>query len=960
MQKENIDDTRRIRSSNMRFYHVLALTASVSVGSASKCKPRSSMTTSSSAVSLESSSTVESSTVSETVTVSETATSETATSTSSVVEVEIPTSPTDSAPTESSVSETATETSTETTPSSETTPTPTLPAEPRQICQATGSRNGPALRSSTKMADNTFAACRSLCVADPLCKSFSIEIKTGGTCSLYDSLLYLDFEDANSGATIFFDADCPEPVVEGPKVVLAAPAGGSAPIDSVPSSAGPVASFPEYTPPSVVSSDSPPYTPTAPQSKPTDDNEFIETYTYTEYQLPTMVDIGRPPVTTGIGLTLPSDMPCLLSAGEDHPFTLLNEDFVPMVTRTGSIGPLLQPTEAPAPDDPILNPLTFTVPGFYLKEVAGVSDVYDMVYAETGQYVAMTTAGEVILVGASTGPSFSGDHVTSIFAFDCRGTILISQGGTKYTWSTEGESCSIVPAATPRNNMKTLPVSVPKIQVPDRKRAAELVEKLKARGALRARVNTDFHEPQCPNTPAGLVSKTKQDYKMGEGNFCEDLNEWWGLSPFDFDTACEVQSLCFDQCEGFSFAGCTAIFSYAMYLTCADNFESWWDVVKAGACAAQATVFVGLASSATGQGLYNKAQSAMCRCFCSNPPDTCVYLDSAGELSDNFYCADLHGSDMLNCGACGGQCGANSACKKGACGCPQDQCGTTCLDLRNNPNNCGACGNVCDPKYCIGGQCYKPSPDECAPDQAVTNGDFDIIAPWFVNWTAGTFSGTTLGSDVNFGASSYTWKAGEPPVSAISVTMTNIRDGGFNVMLTQPKAKMCPGFDYELKFNMGYVNQVNGGAVTSNADCQVRWLTGKPSGPDVSDSFRSSPWYYIGASNPTYMTFGPWKVGNVKEGEPGVTKEKANLYVDLTAVISCRTPVGGSARFIMTGVELNPTGFASSKRSAEAISHLEERESSQTTEPSAQFEPIVPGPVEEDTFVAVSARRRRF
>jgi hypothetical protein len=36
---------------------------------------------------------------------------------------------------------------------------------------------------------------------------------TGGACSLYDILLYLDFQPANSGPTIFFDADCPEPVV---------------------------------------------------------------------------------------------------------------------------------------------------------------------------------------------------------------------------------------------------------------------------------------------------------------------------------------------------------------------------------------------------------------------------------------------------------------------------------------------------------------------------------------------------------------------------------------------------------------------------------------------------------------------------------------------------------------------------------------------------------------------------
>lgn len=711
-------------------------------------------------------------------------------------------------------------------------------------------------------------------------------------------------------------------------------------------------SFADYTPPSIVKSDSPPYTPTGPRPTPTDDNEFISTYTYTQYPLPTMVDIGRPPVTTGIGLSMPSDLPCLLSAGSDHPFTLLNEDFIPMVTRTGSIGPLLQPTKAPEAGDPILNPLTFTVPGFYLQQVA--TDVYDMVYAETGQYVAMTALGQVILVDASTGPSFSGGHATSIFSFDCRGTIFISLGGTKYAWSTQGESCSIAPAANPANNMKTLPHSVPKVQEPaDKKRALELVEKLKAR------VNTDTHEPQCPNTPRGLVSRTKQGYEMDQGNFCEDLNDWWGISPFDFDTACTLQSLCFDQCSGFSFVGCTAIFSYAMYLTCADNFENWWDVIKAGACAAQATVFVGLAASETGQKLYNKAQSSMCRCFCSDPPDTCVYLDASGGLSDNFYCANLHSNDMLNCGSCGGQCGPNSACKSGKCGCPQDQCGDQCLDLRNNPNNCGTCGNVCDPKYCVGGQCYKPSPDECAPDQGVTNGKFEVLNPWFANWTSSDFSdGTVLGTDVTFSASSYTYDPTKPATRAFGVSMKNIRAPGFNFKLSQKNVKMCPGFKYELKFNMGYVNQVDGAGVISNADCQVRWLTGPPSTPDSNDGFKSSPWYSIGISNPTYQTFGPWAVGSVKAGDPGVTKVKANLFIELTAVVSCRKPVGGSGQFIITDVQLNQVGMA--KRSEDdSVRHLEQRNTtSVVSRPSVEFEPIGPLQHTESTFVKVSARRR--
>lgn len=726
-----------------------------------------------------------------------------------------------------------------------------------------------------------------------------------------------------------------------------------------------MATFPAYTPPSIVSSDSPPYTPTGPQPTPANDWDFVQTYTYTQYDLPTMVDAGRPPVTTGIELEMPSAAPCLMEAGSDSPFTLLNEDFIPMVTRTGSVGPLLQPTEAPAPDDPILNPLTYKVPSFYLNPVAGESDVYDMVYVNTGEYVAMTTDGQVVLVGASTGTSFSGEHVTGIFTLDCRGTISIVQGGNKYTWSTEGESCSIKPADTPKNNMKALPVSLPKIEVQNEKRTAELIEVLKRRGATKKSrdLSSDFHEPQCPNTPPGLVMKTKSDYNLGEGNFCEDLSEWWGLSPFDFDTACEIQSLCFDQCENFSFAGCVGIFSYAMYLTCADNFKDWWDVIKAGACAAQATVFVGLVSSDTGHRLYNKAQSAMCRCFCSDPPDTCVYLDKDGNLSDKFYCANLHGSDMLNCGSCGGQCGANSACKKGACGCPGDQCGTTCLDLRNNPNHCGSCDTKCDSKYCIGGACYTPKPGECTPDQAVTNNWFADWQYGFTNWTMGAFPGTTLGTDVTFGASSYTWKAGEPAVRAISVKMDNLPQTGHHAMLTQKRVKICPGFNYELKFNMGYVNSVNNNNVVSNADCQVRWLTGVPSAPAATDGFRASPWYNIGASYPTYQTFGPWPMGAFAEGQAGVTKERMNLYIDLTAVIQCTTPVGGFGKFIITAIEVNPTTPAT-KRSemigeVEELEELEKRDAKGSAEMAKQLRPIT-NVVGEDSALVVRSVRGRF
>lgn len=331
-----------------------------------------------------------------------------------------------------------------------------------------------------------------------------------------------------------------------------------------------------------------------------------------------------------------------------------------MVSKTNSIGPLLQPTAAPAPGDPILNPASFTLPAFYLQVPAGVTGVYDMVYAgDTTQFVAMTTTGKVILVDASTGTSFKDNSVTSIFNVDCYGVISITYGGSNYVWSTDGQSCTIVEASTPANNMKALPVTIPAVQdaIMNKKRNQDLVENLLKQTDSRelAKRQAGSKAPTCPNTPTGLTYETKSGYVLNTGNFCDALKDEWQLSPFSFDGSCAIQSLCYDQCHNFSWAGCNAAFSYSMLLSCAGNFGNWWEVVQAVACAAQAAYFTGVAATSTGRDLYNKAQGSMCACFCSNPPDTCVYSDSS------FYCADIHGNDNNNCGGCGTQCGANSA-----------------------------------------------------------------------------------------------------------------------------------------------------------------------------------------------------------------------------------------------------------------------------------------------------------
>ncbi|KAI4861962.1 hypothetical protein F4820DRAFT_460540 [Hypoxylon rubiginosum] len=767
------------------------------------------------------------------------------------------------------------------------------------MCQVNGFRSllNQPFSSSAKLTDNNFKGCSALCKATSGCNSFSIELVTGGKCRLYKNALVKDFTPDPKNLNLYWDIKCPRDVVADPGGSL----GTYTATTSVPSltTEAAVTFTPATEPASVLTTNDPAYTPSGPQVTPDDDDEFISTYTYEEFALPTVVAAGSPPVTTGISqpTNIPT-APCMVQPGASAPFSILNENFIPMVSRTSSIGPLLQPTAQPAANDPILNPETLVLPAFYLSQPAGVTTAYDLVYAgsSTPQYVAMTNTGAIVLVSASTGTAFKSNRVTTIFNVDCYGRLSVSQGGNKYTWSTSGTSSTLTKAASPANNMKALPVSIPAVESArkHRRRNKELAERL-----LAKRSYSDGPAPKCPSSPANLVARTKPGYQLGEGNFCESLSEYWSISPFDFDGSCAVQSLCYDQCADYGWQSCNGIFGTMMILSCLDAFDSWWEVIPAVACAAQASYFTGVAATSSGRKLFYKAQGAMCRCYCSSPPDTCVY--SSGD----FYCADTHGSDDANCGNCGRQCGPNSKCRSGACGCPKDQCGTTCLDLRNNPKNCGSCGNVCDPAYCLDGRCYAPQPGDCVPEQSVYNNDFTSWYPSFVNWTMAAYPGCALGSNIEFSATNYLANGKSDP--AVLVEMTSLPGGGCSAAMAQARVKMCPGVAYEFSFAMGYVNKVGDSAVTSNADCTVRWLTGTPASWDGNDGFQSSDSYPIGKSNPNYKTFGPWKL-HATEGDIGVTKVKKSLYVNLTAVIHCGNADGGAGRFVIRDIQMSPVG----------------------------------------------------
>ncbi|CAO2648150.1 Nn.00g090720.m01.CDS01 [Neocucurbitaria sp. VM-36] len=746
---------------------------------------------------------------------------------------------------------------------------------------------------SSDFADNSFSRCSKLCDATVGCQSFSIRVETGGACKLYKRALYKDFVQKLDELDLFWDINCPRAVANmGPFLEPYTPT-----VEVPTLSTQTAETFAAYTSPSALTTDSPPYTPSAAQVSPSDDNEFVSTYTYEQFELPPVDATGTAPVTTGIAqpTDLP-DAPCLVKVGSQAQFSVINENYVPMISRAdNSIGPLLQPTAAPTAGDPILSPDTLELTGFYLEEPTNVLGFYDLVYAaSTPQYVAMTNTGNIVLTSASIGVDFQNNLVTSIFKVDCFGRLSIEQGGSTYSWTTSGKSSKLVKESPAANNMKALPKVIPTVQKArkHRKRNQELAKKLKKRSY------TDGPAPKCPVTPPNLVAKTKYGYVLGEGNFCDNMSDYWSLGPGDFDDACEIQSLCYDQCEDWGWQSCNAVFSTMMFLSCLNEFEDWWEVIQAVACAAQAAYFTGVAATSRGREIFYKAQGAMCRCFCSNPPDTCVFQ------SGDFYCADVFkGSDDDNCGDCGRQCGPNSKCRSGNCGCPLDQCGTTCLDFRNNPNNCGACGTTCTPAYCLDGRCYVPQPGECTPDQSVSNSDF---YPSFTGWSMSAYSGCTLGTNILFAPAVYTDSSGGKN-NCLFVEMTDLPAAGCQASVVQAEVNMCPGIKYEMTFAMGYVNAVGNSAVLSNADCTVRWVTGTPSTWNSNENYQYSSDYKIGVNANSYKTFGPWTL-HVTKGEPGVRNFRGDLFVNLTGIINCQGPVDGAGRFALRDVKMTPVG----------------------------------------------------
>lgn len=345
-----------------------------------------------------------------------------------------------------------------------------------------------------------------------------------------------------------------------------------------------------YTP---LVTDSPPYTPTGPQPPHggyANDDDLTDSYSFAPgYDMPTLAAMGSDPVTTGIPQPTYDPAPCMISTGPQAQFTILDSNFVPLISKASNqLGPIAQPTVQPSASDPLskVNPQDITFPGFYLQQAAGgPANTYDLIYAgSTTQYVAMMSNGKIVLTGSSTGPNYINGLATTIFSTDCNGKLTISQGGQAYSWSSINGLTKA--AAGGSAHMVALPKNHPAITKAKRDREENLViarglqEKLKRRQKLKRNEYQEGDAPKCPNNIPNLVPYLRSDYTLGEGNVCDNLPDWWQLSPFDFDKSCAVQSLCFDQCQHFGWDSCTGIFTVLAISSCAEHFSgSWWDII---------------------------------------------------------------------------------------------------------------------------------------------------------------------------------------------------------------------------------------------------------------------------------------------------------------------------------------------------------------------------------------------
>ncbi|KAL5384305.1 hypothetical protein DPSP01_005452 [Paraphaeosphaeria sporulosa] len=515
-------------------------------------------------------------------------------------------------------------------------------------------------------------------------------------------------------------------------------------------------------PSSSVNNDSPPYTPTASVILPTDPEEFLATYTFQDDPLPTPVEMGSSPVTSGI-TPVESDLvkTCLIIPGQtDASFQLLEpKDRVPLIKNNdGTFGPIpALRSEAEFNAQPPVEDIKFM--SFAL--ISSDNGLFDLVTNDSPrQYVAKKRDGSVVL---TDGPTNNAQMATSIFDVTCEGRIAVRVGSQYYTWTVSGKKTVMRRASGTPDTMFALPDS-------------PAAQKRRRRNKSQEGV-----APRCPSYPRELEARVFPGARGNNPNQCGSSS--FNVPDLSFGKCCDQHDNDYDDC-GMTFEEGNNRFHSCMRGSGCDYLNHWYYWPAYVGCLKTADFYYSVVSSIAGQIAFYSANKDRCRCYCTgSTPHGCT-------VNGQFQCLNVLGSDTNNCGACGRTCPQGSRCENGQCKCPNEQCGNRCVTLASHPQNCGACGVVSPSGYCVGGQPYTP-PAFCSRGNGFRNGNFANSGN---DWNAQIVSG---GGNSNFGVG---FDGGAEDADAMV--------GIFSLYSPNPSAslktsvKMCPGIAYTLGFQI--------------------------------------------------------------------------------------------------------------------------------------------------------------
>ncbi|CAK1362944.1 hypothetical protein CB0940_04911 [Cercospora beticola] len=485
--------------------------------------------------------------------------------------------------------------------------------------------------------------------------------------------------------------------------------------------------------------------------------------------------MGSPPASAGFPQPTANNAPCMIDpTKKTEQFNLLDYEFMPIVASgTTTLIPLAAPTseaQANAMGDASKYPL----PVYYFEKPANAPDgVYDivMLVGSTPRYLAKLNNGRVVLTTTSTGARVQtrqGQQMqTTVFKVDCMSKITAVQNGQAYYFDKSGRNVQLT-AGTAAKGMI----------------AHSLKAGTKAHRKRRSLYNEGL-QPRCGKYPEQLTAKARKNAPPATSNGCSGLGYW--APDFTFGSSCNKHDLCYENCESGTWDNCNQDFFDDMINEGCLSKKHWYMWLIWGACNKAAEAYALAAATWPGAKAFVESGAKRCECSCPSPQFIC-----GADGSDKSYCANIFSNEQTNCGACGRTCPEGSKCKGGNCVCPIDQCGKTCLDLRQNPFHCGKCNNACpdDKPYCLKGTCIA-APKECIA--GLPNPNFE--GDWRKDWQTSVWSDTIFGNTPTTGYN----EAYDHPGQYHFYILTP-RGGGITTNTFSTTITACPNKRYKLGF----------------------------------------------------------------------------------------------------------------------------------------------------------------